>query len=1036
MAIVLLIALLLGTSAYAEYKSYWGDLYWVLDDNGELVITGNGQMEGFTDSGEAWNKYKSSIKTVTIGQGITNISQRAFNCPNLTHITIPNSVTDIGGSAFNGCTCLKSVLLPDSINSIGSYAFSGCTSLVSITLPESLNTIGPYAFEECDSLNQIHISSIDSWLSIEYDDSFESHPNYNKVCGLYIGNEPLTSIIIPDNITSICDLAFYGFSNIVSIIIPETVSEIGYFAFYGCTGLTDIIIPNGISSIENFLFNGCKKLRSVVLPNTITSIGYSAFQNCSSLISITIPDGVTFISDYAFDGCTNLTTIEIPDSVTRINSYAFRNCKGLTDIVIPRGITRISSYTFSDCTNLRSILVPDNITYIGDFAFSHCSNLTEIHVSSIESWLSIKFGNLESRPNYNPYVATSFLYIDDTEITNLIIPDTFATISSYAFYNFGGFTQVTIPSSVTMIDSSAFAKCSGLTSIIIPNTVYTIKESAFSGCSGLVSITLSSRITRIENGTFNGCSSLLSIAIPENVISIGEYAFMRCNSLKEIVIPLRVTEIGRETFYRCESLENVVLPNGIVSIGEYAFYNCINLKNLVIPESVTNIDKGAFYACNALESIMIPSGVDCICQETFSGCSNLKSIKISNGVTSIEKYAFSECRNLANLTLPESVKNIYRLALSSCSRLNKLVILSKTTNFDSNQALNDCCPIVYCYRESDADTWANYQNLPIVYLDYFDPDTEREISLPFDELRLKVNNTYNIMPNVFPDYDQPTIIWNTDNPSIANVQDGMIEAIGLGTCIITATVGNATASMSIIVIGPATDMYFENDEIWIINHDSMQLQLIIVPDEAEPDLVWNSIDPTIVTVNTDGVITACSIGETTVTVTDENGLSSSALIHVCNPVTEINFPNNTIVANINQEIQLSVNVQMGTQSCINHLVTFTTSDETVAIVNNDGLLRTLKKGRITITATSASGISASCAITIIGNNRVIVPESTKIIENEAFANLPDVDIIELPSGLESIADNAFDGSVIIIIAPEGSYAETWANNHNIPFIKK
>ena len=119
----------------------------------------------------------------------------------------------------------------------------------------------------------------------------------------------LTSITLPDSVTSIGSSAFRGCKNLTSITIPNSVTSIGESAFWGCASLTSITIPNSVTSIGENAFYLCKNLTSITLPDSVTSIGSSAFRGCSNLTSITIPDSVTSIGDGAFNGCTNLTAV-------------------------------------------------------------------------------------------------------------------------------------------------------------------------------------------------------------------------------------------------------------------------------------------------------------------------------------------------------------------------------------------------------------------------------------------------------------------------------------------------------------------------------------------------------------------------------------------------------------------------------------------------------------------------------------------------------------------------------------------------------
>ena len=231
-------------------------------------------------------------------------------------------------------------------------AFKDCSSLTSITIPNSVTSIGYAAFCRCSSL---------------------------------------TSITIPNSVTSIGSGAFADCSSLTSITIPNSVTSIGQSAFKECSSLTSITIPNSVTSIGDYAFWHCFSLTSVTIPNSVTSIGKSAFNDCSSLTSITIPNSVTSIGDEAFKGCNALTSITIPNSVTSIGSYAFYYCSSLTSVKIPNSVTSIGHYAFAYCSSLTSITIGNSVTSIGDWAFYECESLTVLNYAGTkEDWKKIQ----------------------------------------------------------------------------------------------------------------------------------------------------------------------------------------------------------------------------------------------------------------------------------------------------------------------------------------------------------------------------------------------------------------------------------------------------------------------------------------------------------------------------------------------------------------------------------------------------------------------------------------------------------------------
>ncbi len=201
--------------------------------------------------------------------------------------------------------------------------------------------------------------------------------------GAFFSATSLTSIDIPDSVTSIGTQVFANCSSLTSIEIPDSVTSIGSGMCSGCTSLTSATIGSGVTSIGGYAFFSATSLTSIVIPDNVTSIANGVFRECKSLTSIVIPDSVTSIGDSAFHNCSSLTSIEIPSGVTSIGISAFYNCNSLTSIDIPDSVTSIGQGAFYYCTRLTSIDIPSGVTSIGNSAFWYCASLTSVTVNAI-----------------------------------------------------------------------------------------------------------------------------------------------------------------------------------------------------------------------------------------------------------------------------------------------------------------------------------------------------------------------------------------------------------------------------------------------------------------------------------------------------------------------------------------------------------------------------------------------------------------------------------------------------------------------------
>ena len=267
---------------------------WKLYEDGNLIFSGNGSINGYSKYNAPWYQYRQKINRIIIEDGIKEIGNGDFyGCNNVNEVIIGKSVRNIEFDAFRECINLKRVTFSDSLKQICDSAFRNCSSLVSIEIPESVITIQNYAFSGCKNLSKVEL------------------------------HEGLTSL--------------------------------GENAFNDCSSLEKIKIPNGVHGLSKQIFYNCAKLTSIILPKSITYIEFEAFGGCSSLTEIQIPNGVGSIRGYAFSECKKLSKLEIPESVTYIEDGAFDGCDGLEIVELPKSCKKISKWSFTNCNNLKII---------------------------------------------------------------------------------------------------------------------------------------------------------------------------------------------------------------------------------------------------------------------------------------------------------------------------------------------------------------------------------------------------------------------------------------------------------------------------------------------------------------------------------------------------------------------------------------------------------------------------------------------------------------------------------------------------------
>ncbi len=452
------------------------------------------------------------IYGLTIPSSVTEIKANSFTgCSNLNYITIPESVTTIGDSAFAN-TPIRSVNQAKGIRKIGNKAFQDCSELIWIDMSNSLTEIGQRAFSNCKKV------SFSNTLS---------------------------------NVRIIGDYAFYYCQEIDSSLNLNSITSLGAYAFYSCSNLKNVKLGNGLTKINNYTFRSCG-ISEIIIPNGVTSIGDFAFESCRSLVSVEIPNSVKSIGKSAFEYCSSLVSIVIPESVNYIDCYAFSDNKCLTTVYC-KPTTPPSVGTEYD----------DGDRYWSAFTGHAADFKMYVPAASLETykakayWSSYKSAMLPYDFVNNKVVVTLsgnevwYTTTDNKQLEILWVDSNYNSIVSSHTYG-------TRPDGTT----GGIIKCN--------STITKLPDNAFCRCSTLSSVTFSSSLTTIGEYAFQYCTSLSSFPEGEGIKYINYGAFMDCTSLKEIVIPDSVLTIGQNAFSNCKT-NKVTIGSKVTSIGSLAF---------------------------------------------------------------------------------------------------------------------------------------------------------------------------------------------------------------------------------------------------------------------------------------------------------------------------------------------------------------------------------------------------------------------------------------------------------------------------------
>lgn len=490
-------------------------------------------------------------------------------------------------------------------------------------------------------------------------------------------------------VTSIMEKAFKDNTAITSVTIPECVTSIGNYAFSGCTNLSNVSMGEnvalGIGTFEGtnmMIGNGGVFGTYADSDGGIWGFTINGSSTAASITSYTGPATEMVIPSF-------ITYKDFEYPVNAISANAFKDNAAITSVTIPESVSHIGDYAFYGCICLRNVTMSDNVV-LGTDVFTNTSiysdqNVTGSYTDSNGSLWGYQINQGINGVSITSYSGNDFLLVVPTEID----------------YNGARFV-------VKKIESNVFKDNVNITSVTLPNSLHTIGEQTFYNCTNLISVNIPDAVTSIGNMAFRGCSSLATVNISANsaLQSIGSYAFNGCSLLASFAMPDGVTSIGSNAFYNCSKLASIKIPDGVKTIGSSAFYGCSSLRNVEISDnaSLETIENYAFRGCYALESFNFTANLKSIGSWAFatdyywwnnnngvdyvntSSYMSLKSIDLTKctSLTTIGEYAFfgthatkidmSGCTSLISIGNNAFSGNNYvsELDMSGCSSLTTI----------------------------------------------------------------------------------------------------------------------------------------------------------------------------------------------------------------------------------------------------------------------------------------------------------------------------------------------------------------------------
>lgn len=674
----------------------------------------------------------SSLSSVELPSGLTEIPKLMFEGASIQEINIPNTVSEIGAGAFYNCEQLEVVYfepgnlenpltLADHETKSGgsnqySYTyyygvFAGCTSLIHIEFPERTVQIGSNAFG----------------------------PDYYVGYSGYSGKSNLESVVLPSTLTTIGDRAFYEAdqltsvdfggagttdlsiganafygSGITSVVLPDRPVSVGDYAFYNADSLTTVTISVSVTSIGSNAFSNCNVLSSVLIKedNQLTSIGASAFSSCPALTSITLENSTVLetIGTSAFAN-TGLTSVKIPASIKTIGNSAFSNCMSLSEITLLEAgeagqevsaLESVGNNAFQN-TAIAEFRFPESsngsIT-LGNYLFQACPNLTTVHLSTsifdlgqaLGKCLSLETITVAPGGHFTSHESQPLLLNTADGAQEIVMA--FGPVADEE--NGGAYT---LPDGFVSIGPGAFRGQNGIRSLTLPSTLTTIGANAFEYCRGLETIVFSEQglLTSIGANAFDKCISLQSVNLPEGLYTLGSYAFAGNSSLESVDMPSTLKYIGDYAFRDNLQLTTVTnIPgftpdtyNTVNYTGRYMFDGCTSLSKVTFRSDFTTLTEYMFQETTSLTSVEFPAGITALTTYSPSTTSSFKPFNksgltevILNDVAELPEGIFSGAASLQTADLSK-VTEVGESAFSGCDLLEVYLPVVTTIGDDA-----------------------------------------------------------------------------------------------------------------------------------------------------------------------------------------------------------------------------------------------------------------------------------------------------------------------------------------------------------------
>lgn len=665
------------------------------------------------------------LTTLDLGDALESVNDSAFyQCTNLTNLAFPTTIKNIEYWAFYGCISITSVSFPSdcALERIGDRAFYDCSALTAFKCPETVSYIGESAFQDCIKLVTAILGKQLKKISKS---TFE-------------GDVALSDMTVPEGVTHIYDRAFYNCTGMATYSLPSTLDSIDNYVFYNNSGLVRLSIPGSVSIIGYCCFDGCSSLSTLRFEDGMGKLTvevyysfsyryYCEFLDCplrtlylgrdlygtnfwkrTQLKRVTFGKGVTYLNDNLFYGCTAITKLDFPDSLRTVMTHVFEKCTGLTELSFPGGVRSIGRYSFDDCSNLAAVTFEDGDTICDENGFFYDCPLQKVYIGR-----NLKYSEQDTKysPFHNNKTLTDVTFSQNGTVTfiydhllrgcssveELALPQSLETIGNYSFSQMSRLKGITIYGNVISIGTYCFAHDTDLATAWLYDGAKTVGEYCFAYDTSLATARLSETLTKLSSHIFYRCSTLDNFTIPSSVEMVDTAAFKLCTSLSAIAINAK--QVNDSAFSDCSSLKTLSFTDNVTSIGNNVFNACTSLRDITFADGVNDVTVGynsdrkvGMFRESPVKTLFLGRNLiysDGLMYSPFAYITVLDTLTLGTKLTNIGKYAFTGCSSLPRVFMPDNIKSVGLQAFMDCSALYDLTFSNNLVSV-GEQSFENC----------------------------------------------------------------------------------------------------------------------------------------------------------------------------------------------------------------------------------------------------------------------------------------------------------------------------------------------------------